>query len=47
LSLQRELFLEVLDELDRDSDLTNQVIEVDVNEVEDEIDLIRYRMPAA
>ena len=47
LSLQRELFLDVLDELDRDSDLTNQVIEVSLNDAEDEIDLIRYRMPTA
>jgi hypothetical protein len=45
LSLQRELFLDVLDELDRDDDLTNQVVEVSLNDAEDEIDLIRYRMP--
>jgi hypothetical protein len=47
LALQRELFSEVLDELDRDSDLTNQVIEVSFNETEDEIDVIHYQMPPA
>lgn len=47
LGLQRELFSEVLEELDRESDLTNQVIEVSLNETEDEIEVIRYQMPAA
>jgi hypothetical protein len=41
------LFSEVLHELDRDSDLTNQVIEVSFIETEDEIDVIRYQMPPA
>lgn len=45
LALQRELFSEVLDELDRDHDLTNQVIEVSLNDNENEIDLVRYQMP--
>lgn len=45
LALQRELFAQALEELDQDSDLTNQVIEVRVNEPGDEIHVVRYRMP--
>jgi len=45
LALQHELFLEVLDELDVDGDLTNQVMEVSLNGTEDEVEVIRYYIP--
>jgi len=45
LGLQRELFSVVLAELDRDSDFTNQVMEVNLSGSRKEIDVIRYRMP--
>jgi hypothetical protein len=39
------LFDEALDELDRDGDLTNQVLEITLEDDESGIDLIRYQMP--
>jgi hypothetical protein len=45
LELERELFSEVLDELDFEGDLTNQVIEVSFSDLGDEIDVVRYQMP--
>jgi hypothetical protein len=46
LALQRELFSEVLDELDTDGDLTNQILEVTLEEREAGIRIERYRCPA-
>jgi hypothetical protein len=43
--LQLELFEAALDELTRDSDLVNQVLEVTSRDLEDEIDIVRYRLP--
>ncbi len=45
LNWQRRLFEEVLDELDRNGDLTNQVLEVTLDDNKEAIDLIRYEMP--
>lgn len=45
LNWHRRLFEEALDELDRDSDLTNQVLEITLEHNKSGIDLIRYRMP--
>ena len=45
LDLQLELFEAALDELDLDSDLVNQVLEVTLRDLEDEIDVLRYRLP--
>lgn len=44
LDLQRELFLEALSQLDRDDDLTNQVLEVTCSDDEATVDVIRYNM---
>jgi len=46
LALQRELFSEVLDELDTDGDLTNQILEVTLEDSEAGIQIERYRCPA-
>lgn len=46
LDLQLELFELVLDELDRDGDLINQVLEITLLEADGEIDLQRYRLPS-
>jgi hypothetical protein len=46
LALQRELFTEVLDELDTDADLTNQILEVTVEDSEAGIQTERYGYPA-
>jgi hypothetical protein len=46
LTLQRELFSEVLDELDNDGDLTNQILEVTFEDSEPVIQIERYRSPA-
>jgi hypothetical protein len=46
LALQRELFSEVLDELDTDGDLTNQILEVTLEDSETGIQIERYRCPA-
>ncbi len=45
LALQRELFAEVLDELDADSDLTNQILEVTLEDSEIGIQIVRYGFP--
>jgi hypothetical protein len=45
LGLRRLLFAEALEELDRDSDLTNQVLEVSRSEAGTEAELVRYHMP--
>ena len=46
LNLQLELFAVALDELERDGDLVNQVLEVTMLDVNEEVDLLRYRLPA-
>jgi hypothetical protein len=46
LDFQRRLFEEVLDELDRSDDLTNQVLEVTLDDDKAAIDLVRYDMPS-
>ena len=43
LDLQLELFEVALDELDRDDDLLNQVLEVNLEDPNEEIE-IRYRL---
>ena len=45
LALQKELFSEVLDELDSDPDLTNQVLEVTLEDGEAAIQIVRYKYP--
>ena len=45
LDWQRRLFEEALNELDEDGDLTNQVLEVTLDDGEAAIDLIRYALP--
>ena len=45
LALQRELFSEVLDELDVDADLTNQILEVTLEGDEAGIQVVRYSHP--
>ena len=46
LALQRELFSEVLDELETDGDLTNQILEVTLEDSEAGIQIERYGYPA-
>jgi hypothetical protein len=46
LDLQRELFAEVLDELDTNPDLTNQIREVTLEDSEAAIQIERYGHPA-
>ena len=43
--LQLELFEAALDELDSDYDLVNQVLEITLRDFQDEIDILRYRLP--
>jgi hypothetical protein len=45
LDLQLELFEIALDELDRDGDLVNQVLEITLPESGDEIEVLRYKLP--
>ncbi|MGH9342198.1 MAG: DUF5615 family PIN-like protein [Terriglobia bacterium] len=47
LALQRELFSEVLAELDVDGDLTNQILEVTLEDSEVGIQIVRYSHPGA
>jgi hypothetical protein len=46
LDLQRLLFGFVLEELDQQPDLTNQVLEVAINELGGSVDIVRYDLPA-
>jgi len=46
LDLQLELFEAALDELDCDSDLVNQVLEITLPDPADEIEVLRYKLPA-
>jgi hypothetical protein len=45
LNLQMELFAAALEELERDPDLVNQVLEISCAVDADEIDILRYDMP--
>jgi hypothetical protein len=45
LALQRELFSEALDEFDVNGDLTNQILEVTLDESEVGIQIVRYSHP--
>ncbi len=45
LDLQLELFEVALDELDRDDDLLNQVMEVNLEDPDEEIEIRRYQFP--
>jgi hypothetical protein len=45
LALQRELFSEALDELDNDADITNQILEVTLEDSEAAILIERYPYP--
>jgi hypothetical protein len=45
LDLQLELFEIALDELDRDNDLVDQVLEISLPDSGDEIDVLRYKLP--
>jgi predicted nuclease of predicted toxin-antitoxin system len=47
LALQRELFSEALDELDADGDLTNQILEVTLEDGGAGIQVVRYSHPLA
>jgi hypothetical protein len=46
LELQREMFAAVLDELDRDGDMVNQVLEISLPDPEDEFEILRYKLPS-
>ena len=46
LELQRLLFGFVLEELDQHPDLTNQVLEVSIDESGENVDIVRYELPA-
>ena len=45
LDLQLELFEVARDELDRDGDLLNQVLEVNLEDPDEDIEVRRYRLP--
>ena len=45
LRMQRELFAEALGELERSEDMTNQVIEITLEEEQSTIKVIRYSLP--
>jgi hypothetical protein len=46
LALQLEMFEEALNELDRNDDLLNQVLEISVSDLTEEFEVLRYKMPA-
>lgn len=45
LDLQLEMFEEALNDLDRDDDLLNEVLEVSLSDSGEELDVTRYKMP--
>jgi Domain of unknown function (DUF5615) len=45
LDLQLDMFEEALEELDRDDNLVNQVLEISLSDSSDEFEVVRYRMP--
>jgi hypothetical protein len=44
--LQLEMFEEALDELDRNDDLVNEVLEISLSDSGEEFEVLRYQMPA-
>ncbi len=46
LDLQLELFETALVEIDRDSDLVNQVLEIGLPDSGDDIEVLRYKLPS-
>ena len=46
LDLQLEMFEEALDELDRNDDLVNEVLEISLSDLSEEFEVLRYKMPA-
>jgi hypothetical protein len=46
LDLQLEMFEEALDELDRNDDLVNEVLEISLSDSSAEFEVLRYKMPA-
>lgn len=46
LAIQRRLFAEALEELNIDDNLINQVLEINLNDDENAIDVIRYALPS-
>ena len=46
LDLQLEMFEEALDELDRNEDLLNEVLEISLSDSSEEFEVLRYQMPA-
>ena len=46
LDLQLEMFEEALDELDRNDDLVNEVLEISLSDSSEEFAVLRYQMPA-
>jgi hypothetical protein len=46
LALQKELFEVVLDELDAEPDMTNQILEVSLDNIGNEIVVLRYALPS-
>lgn len=46
LVLQRDMFAVALDELDRDCNMVNQVLEISSCEPENEFEILRYKLPS-
>ena len=46
LDLQLEMFKEALDELNRNDDLVNEVLEISLSDASEEFEVLRYQMPA-
>lgn len=46
LDLQLEMFAEALDELDRNDDLVNEVLEISLPDSSEEFEVLRHKMPA-
>jgi hypothetical protein len=45
LDLQLEMFKEALDELDRNDDLVNEVLEISLSDSSEEFEVLRYKIP--
>jgi len=46
LDLQLEMFEAALEELDRNDDLVNEVLEISLVDLSDEFEVLRYKLPA-
>ena len=46
LDLQLEMFKEAREELDRNDDLVNEVLEISLSDSSEEFDVLRYQRPA-